>query len=413
MAAVIHVVSKRDNTRHEVCRLDEGQASAGKLAESSIRVRTGLMALTSNNLSYARAGAFLHWWDTYPVPDSAPAPYNDNGEWGIVPAWGYGRVVDSTIDSIEAGSLLWGFWPASSHAVDLQLRPSQPSGHWVETSPHRSQLMTLYNRYEQVEPGDDLAMKMAALCKPLWTGPYLLNRTVFSKPGVHPLGVEAPWSEEDADLSSAVVINASASSKTGRSFSWALARDRDAAAGGPLALLQLTSAPQVLPRFSDCAFPIKSGRYGDPGAMEWVAGFKPARVVIVDFGAADPVIESLASDAGKIAASVTVIAVGHEAKVYSDEEIQAHAVLHKTLGKVQLNASGLRDRAMETLGPEKFFRSLDEDWVRCYEEEGLGRLELRELSGVEGDQGVKGAWDDLCSGNVPPNVGIVGYISLE
>ena len=54
----VHVVSKTDNARHATFAI---QTEPVKLAPSSIRVRTLLVSLTSNNLSYARGGDFLHW----------------------------------------------------------------------------------------------------------------------------------------------------------------------------------------------------------------------------------------------------------------------------------------------------------------------------------------------------------------
>lgn len=55
-----HVVSKHDNRQHASFKLEA--ATPSKLSESSVRVRTLLISLTSNNLSYARMGQFLHWY---------------------------------------------------------------------------------------------------------------------------------------------------------------------------------------------------------------------------------------------------------------------------------------------------------------------------------------------------------------
>jgi len=79
----IHVVSKQDNAVTATFPYDE---PLPQLAESSVRVKTDCIAITSNNLGYARIGTLLHWWDIYPVPSAAPAPYHNNDEWGIVPA---------------------------------------------------------------------------------------------------------------------------------------------------------------------------------------------------------------------------------------------------------------------------------------------------------------------------------------
>jgi hypothetical protein len=74
----------------------------------------------------------------------------------------------------------------------------------------------------------------------------------------------------------------------------------------------------MIPNYPESPLPIKSARYEDiPSLMTWISGFKPKRIVIVDFGAAVAVTKFLASVASEITDNVTVIAVGYEAKVYS------------------------------------------------------------------------------------------------
>jgi Protein of unknown function (DUF2855) len=402
----IHVISKHDNARHAVFYFE---TQLTPLAESSVRVCTLLVSLTSNNLTYARGGSRFGWWDVYPVPSSAPAPYNNNLDWGIVPAWGYGRVIESTISSITPGSILWGMWPTSSHAVDLQLQATEPTGHGREVSEHRKALMTVYNNYEQTDVSSEDIMATTALWKPLWVAPHLLNLSVFSSPpGLHPFGAGDPWSEKDADLSSAVVISLSASSKTGKCFGWQLARNRDTASKGPIALLQLTSAPEAIPTYHSDKLPVKTSRYEDlPSLTEWVSGFKPSRIVIVDFGAPVAVTKSLASMAADIASEVTVLAVGYEAKVYSDAELKEHAESRQELRKVQLNTSGLRDRTKEVVGVQEFYKILEETWTKWIEDGGPRDLKIKKMEGVEGEGGIEGAWQDLCDRRVTPDVGIV------
>lgn len=55
----VHVVSKKDNQQHATFTIS---TPLGKLAESSVRIRTQLISLTSNNLSYARMGGLLRWY---------------------------------------------------------------------------------------------------------------------------------------------------------------------------------------------------------------------------------------------------------------------------------------------------------------------------------------------------------------
>jgi len=270
--------------------------------------------------------------------------------------------------------------------------------------------MTVYNSYEQVSEREPQAMRITALCKPLWQGPHLLNASVFSAERIHPLGFGAPWSETDADLSSAVVISLSASSKTGRSFGWELARNRDVEKLGPKALLQLTSAPDTLPQY-ETALPVKTASYDDSSAMAWTDQFKPSRIVIVDFGASDAVLEAVVMRPSSIAVNVTVVAVGYEAKVYTQEEIQARMATAST--KVPVNTSGIRDKVIECQGASRFARHLDQTWEKCLTERAFHSLQIKVLRAIEGAEGIEGAWSDLCNRMVPADVGVVVDLSIE
>ncbi|KAH2983322.1 hypothetical protein KXW58_000515 [Aspergillus fumigatus] len=176
----IHVVNKADNRQHAVVNLDSSLDE--ELPVSALRARPILLGLTSNNLSYARGGDLLHWWETYPVPHTAPPPYNDQASWGIVPAWGYATVTESSVPGIAPDSVIWGYWPTSTSPTLLRLEPSDLQGHWVEVSSHRQQLMPIYNRYEQILPENEEPDEMAwgAVLRGVWIAGYLLSEYVYT-----------------------------------------------------------------------------------------------------------------------------------------------------------------------------------------------------------------------------------------
>lgn len=420
MASIIHAVSKHDNAQNATFTLTTPPPPLGP---SSVRVHTTLITLSSNNLTYARLGTPLAWWTAYPIPPTAPPPYADPSSWGIVPAWGYATILESTLPSLPPNTHLWGYWPTTSHPTTLQLRAAPaPADHWIETSPHRQALMPLYNRY--VHTGPHPPTDAAIAFKPVWECGYLLARHVFPATSeiapVHPLGAPGgTWSPQDADLRNAVVVALSASSKTARAFAWQLRRNRDVASGGPLALLQVTSAPEALKRYEDgeaaAALPAsKAVAYADvaaPATLAWVAGFAPERVVVVDFGAAEAVAEGFLAAvgaAGEVEGGfkprVTVVACGGEMKVYSAEDMKRVEESMVHLGKVLLNTSGVRDVAIEAEGPEEYFKNMNEAWERCEREEGMGEFEMVRLVGVES---VERVWRDLCRQKVRPNQAIL------
>ncbi|KAF5852810.1 hypothetical protein GGP41_008232 [Bipolaris sorokiniana] len=95
-----------------------------------------------------------------------------------------------------------------------------------------------------------------------------------------------------------------------------MAGNRDVSKHGPLALIQMTSVPDKLSEY-DSALPTRAAAYDDTSAMGWVEQLNPSRVVIVNFGASDAVLESVRAAASKLAPNITVVAVDYEAKVYT------------------------------------------------------------------------------------------------
>lgn len=60
----IHVISKSNNADHATVSLEESSYPEPKeLGPDCVRVRPVVISLTSNNLSYARLGDVLHWYD--------------------------------------------------------------------------------------------------------------------------------------------------------------------------------------------------------------------------------------------------------------------------------------------------------------------------------------------------------------
>ncbi|KAL4982229.1 hypothetical protein BDW68DRAFT_195538 [Aspergillus falconensis] len=419
---MIHVVCKADNRQHAVVEI--ASSLDHNLPSSSLRARPILLGLTSNNLSYARGGDLLHWWKTYPVPPTAPAPYNDQSSWGIVPAWGYATVAESNIPEISPDSLIWGYWPTSTSPTLLRLERSDPEGHWVEVSSHRQQLMPIYNRYERVLPDEEKELDERAwgtVFRGVWVAGYLLNEYVFSpdpraREPVHPLGAASglPWSAHDADLSSAVVVVLAASTKVARSFSWCLfGRPRES---GPLGLVQVTSSPGALQEVAD-----RKGWGGASKALayteidqatEWIEGLQPSKVVIVDCGARDNVLGQICQNIQESAlwsCKTVILQVGSQQKVYTADEVQAARAAMQSLGKIQYNTSGIQDTIINREGAATYFGKVSRRWKEwlAHRESAIPDMGLVYGQGIAGEDGIYGGWEKLSNGEVRPEEGLV------
>jgi len=105
------------------------------LQDGEVLVKIDKFGLTANNVSYAISGDFIGYWKYYPA----------EGEWGKVPVWGFGNVVESRCADIPVGERMWGFFPMATHAV---LKPGKVHSHqFTDVSEHRQPLPGLYNDF--------------------------------------------------------------------------------------------------------------------------------------------------------------------------------------------------------------------------------------------------------------------------
>ncbi len=235
------------------------------------------------------------------------------------------------------GTVIWGFWPTSTSPTNLRLKATEPKGHWIEISDRRQKLMSYYNRYieQSLNPvslssptfaeHDLERMAWNALFRGVWEGAHLLCQHVFSPnphlhPPIHPLGSDISWTAADADLSSAILITLSASSKTTRSFAYHLAQRPKSS--GPLALLQVTSSPEPISKAADnlqSSFETRTTSYSETSdSLEWMAGLKASRIVIVDCGARaetlDQLLDSIKDHSTLQSLKMVIVQVGDQQK---------------------------------------------------------------------------------------------------
>lgn len=129
--------------RSDLRRTKIVKPESATLGDGEIRVNVDTMGLTANNVSYAVSGEMIGYWKYFPA----------EGEWGKVPGWAMGDVVESRSDAIAAGERLYGFFPMASEVI---LRPGHVAADFfMDDTPHRAELPALYNQYRrtQGEPG--------------------------------------------------------------------------------------------------------------------------------------------------------------------------------------------------------------------------------------------------------------------
>ena len=399
--------------------LDVEDATLPPLNASSVRVKPRLLGLQgSSNLSYCVNGHRFHWWDTFPVPK----PLGNDDKYGIAPCWGFAEVTTSTIKDLPSGSTMWGFMPTHSCAVDLELRQSQElATHWIEVSEHRSKVMALYNRYIVVDnalTSNFVESAWRSSSGSIWECGYLMNRFNFPSSSedhvIHPMpDFGDKWSPKQGDLRSAVVICLGAGGKTSKSFVHQLATNR-LLGTGPVGLLEVSSTTKSVLTAFQLSFEHRTVRYADavsPELLDWIIGLGVRRVVMINMGSRDNIVERLSSYLREEAPDkqLDMIAVGGEMKIPSAAEMAQGQALHARLKITQLNTSGIRTEAIKQLGEAAYFEQMTGEFEHVVQSE-LARNDdtpdegkvlgttLKVGEGIRGPDGLEKAWSDICNG---------------
>lgn len=171
------------------------------LASGFVRFALERFGLSANNITYADLGDKMSYWKFFPT---------DNG-FGMLPIWGFARVVESTLAEFPISMRAYGYWPLASHAV---LQPAWlGTANFADKSAQRADLPAVYQLYQRWQlPADAIAEARYALLRPLYMTAWLCAD--FLRTEVIQLEAQA--------ISSVLIL--SASSKTALALGAALKR---------------------------------------------------------------------------------------------------------------------------------------------------------------------------------------------
>ncbi len=170
------------------------------LNTGDVRVRIDKFALTANNITYAAFGDAMQYWSFFPVNPPGDA------DWGRIPVWGFGSVIESQHPDVMVGEKLYGYYPMSSSVVLTPMRLS-PSG-FDDGAPHRAGLHAVYNRYLRCNADPFYTSdteETQALLRPLFVTSWLIDDFLADN---HHFGASVTGGPP------AVMLLSSASSKT-------------------------------------------------------------------------------------------------------------------------------------------------------------------------------------------------------
>ncbi|KAH7407638.1 hypothetical protein BKA64DRAFT_597393 [Cadophora sp. MPI-SDFR-AT-0126] len=415
----IQVLSRQNYEDQHIVSLPNAFPLA-PLKPSSIRVKPKVLSLTTNNFSYARFGHMLGWWDIHPLPPSIPKEYSDPEKFGRISCWGYGEVIESNVASIEKGTQVYGYLPIADLPVDMEIKISDKvTQQFTEVSKHRAHVLSIYNRYyisppfkteeERVQAREGQGLDAVFF---LFGTGYIMNRFLFPW---NPAELATPsgnpgdtWNLKKATLGfNAVVLVFSASGKTALSFAYNLKHGRPAS---KMPRMVIGVGSEASKSFSE-----GTGLYDkvvtydiDSGDLTSELGLhEDSKIVICDFGARGGASERWAAKLNATHEEVVQLGIGGECVPITPQQATASFVTrHKAGGdaKPTINASAVKDQAMEILGEQKYF---DELWKTFGAFKEQGAVKGMKLTWGHGMADVGKGWERLYKGEVGPDEGLV------
>lgn len=180
------------------------------LQAGEVRVRIDKFALTANNITYAAFGEAMSYWSFFPV-SAQDAP-----DWGRIPVWGFGVVMQSLHPGVAVGERLYGYFPMSSQVVLSPTRLSNAA--FSDGAPHRAALHPVYNQYLRCAADPFYSAESEdtqALLRPLFMTSWLIDDFLADNQFFGAL---------ENSLSRPVMLLSSASSKTAYGTAFQLAQ---------------------------------------------------------------------------------------------------------------------------------------------------------------------------------------------
>lgn len=371
MSSAIHVFEKEDFSKHHLVTLPSTPNES--LGPSSLRLKTRILGQTTNNLTYAKLGFAVGWWDVYPIPEHAPAPYNDRSKYATIAGWGYAEVLESTVANVPVGASVFGYLYIGTGIWDVCVEKAECEGQYLVKNAHRQHLWKVYNRlsvreplYESGKEKEDIikldSLGWDALMEVLFGTGYNLSTYGFAwedRDRIHPNG-ETRWGIDDTELKDSMVVVLNASGKTGMSFAYALRHNRPKDCQPKMVVG--VGSEKSLALLKQCEFYDEILLNEDAEkAKELTGRATPNRVLLFNFGARPGAMTSYTSALSDIGPAVplTCFFVGGDNRPAKAQDVMGE--LAKRGEGVQVNANTLREKGIEISGGA-YFERFDEVW---------------------------------------------------
>lgn len=334
----------------------------GALADGQVRVRVDHVAITANTITYAQFGDLLAYWSFYPLDD----------DWGLVPAVGWGTVVESHVDGVDVGAHVHGWFPMAT-TVDFTATPT-PDG-FRDDGPHRAAHAPIYRTFT------------ASDRDPMYTGTedeerHSLVRVLYLTGFL----IESFFEGEPfADVEQSIVM--SASSKTAIGYAFAARQARGTGRHVP-DLVGVTSPGNV-------EFVRALGLYDDVITYDAVTSLPVRRSVVVDMAGAGSAVAAAHAHLGDHIAHSMIIGKSH----HDDPGAMVTAGPQPALFFAPTEAQRVAAEAGPDVYRERLAAGLAEFVADTHRWLSIERH--------AGPEAFAAAWTRVLSGEVPPSVGVI------
>lgn len=333
-------------------------------ADGEIVVSIEAFSFTANNITYAAAGDQLGYWQFFP-------PSGDGADgWGVIPVWGFARVVESRHREVAKGERLFGYFPPASF---LTMAPTKVSSQRLfDGAAHRAKLPVGYNSYSRVdaEPGYDRASDNERML--LWP----LHMTSFCL-----------WDQlqENSWYGTEQVLVLSASSKTSIGLAYALADDDSAPAAIGLTSTRNLDLVQSLGLYDQCV---------SYDALASLDASKPT--VIVDMSGSGDLLGQLQAMLGDGLKYCINVGITHWDQSRPDSGIpRDRREFFFAPGHIQMR--------MKDWGPEEFAARTSR-FLSKTAHRSRQWLRLRQIDGLKG---LSEVYPEVCAGKIPADEGLI------
>ena len=307
------------NNLEEVRTVDLPDAEAVELADGEAIIRVDRFGLTANNITYGVAGDMIGYWQFFPAEN----------EFGRIPVWGIGTVINPGSTDLKAGDEYYGYYPMSSYLV---VKPDHvtPRG-FTDGAEHRAPLPPAYNQYSLMTSENGFDRE------------YDAHRMVY-----YPLFITGfvldDWLADNDLFGAEKVILSSASSKTSFSLAFLLQQNRDTTVVG------LTSA-------GNKSFVEGMGIYDEVVTYDDVEQMADTKVAFVDMAGNREILERLHNHFGDNVVCSCGVGITH----WESRDGQEPAKLPGAQPSMFFAPSQIQKRNQDW-GPEKLQAEMQTAW---------------------------------------------------